>query len=174
MLESSSRPVSSLDLSRILPTTFSQQLVVTLAVFLVGLGSLWLLRPRPASKHSGHSTPLQTPTTPTPTPSVDQEEARLKDAILREEQQITIYNNQLKALGSGAAPQDKLNFIQLSIPHLKQRDTATLELGRYYLARNRKAEAADLFRRVYKSQGEQEQDGRQAREHLIEMHEPLE
>jgi len=185
MLGSSSpKSASSSGLSHVLPTVFSRQLACALAFLFVGLGSMYLLRPKHSSgasqAHLGTPMPFQSGTpmeankavSPTAAP-VDQEEVRLKDRILQAEQQITIYKNRSNELGPGASAQERIDALKMTLPYLDQRDSAMLDLGRHYLAKTRKAEAADLFRSVYKSQGEQGGFGQQARSHLIEMHEPL-
>ena len=186
MLESgSSRPVSSSGSSHVLPTVFSRQLASALAFLFVGLGSMWLLRPKHSQGaseiNSKSAIPFQTSTptegnnvvSPTAAPVIDQEEVRLKDRILQAEQQITIYKNRSNELGPGATAQERIDALQMTLPYFDQRDGATLDLARHYLAKGRKAEAAELFRSVYKSQGEQGGFGQQARSYLIEMHEPL-
>lgn len=164
----SSRSVFSSGLSHVLPTVFSRQLAGALVFLFLGLGSMWLLRP----KHSSMEADKVISPTATAAP-VDQEEARLKDRLLQAEQQLTIYQKKSNELGPDATLEDRSNALKMILPYFDHRDSAMLDLARHYLAKSRKAEAAELFRSVYKSQGERGSFGQQARSHLIEMHEPL-
>lgn len=133
----------------------------TLTLFLTG-----------CAKHSGGATASTASTTPSPV--VDGKEATLKEKIFQAGQQLTIHNNRAAEAESRGDSNTRLSELQQVLAIIQQRDSAQMELAAHYKEAGRNNEAADLFRSVYKSCGETNPLGQQARDQLIAMHERLE
>ena len=124
------------------------------------------------AKHSGGATASSASTTPSPV--VDEKEATLKEKIFQAGQQLTIHNNRADEAKSRGDNNTVLSELQQVLAIIQQRDSAQMELAAHYKDTGRNNDAADLFRSVYKSCGENNPLGQQARDQLLAMHERLE
>lgn len=122
----------------------------------------------------GKSNGSSSPTPSTPSPVVDEKEATLKEKIFQAEQQLTIHNNRASEAKSRSDHNTTLAELQMSIKFIQERDTTQMELAEHYKDSDRKSEAANLYRAVYKSCGENNPLGQKARNELLSMHEKLE
>ena len=122
------------------------------------------------AKKSGSNS---SPTPGTSSPAIDAKEAELKEKIFQAQQQLTIHNNRASEAKSRGDSNTTIAELQISIKLIEQRDSTQMELADHYKGSGRSSEAADLFRSVYESCGENNPTGQKARDELLAMHERL-